>query len=450
MITTLVTTDITADTRAVTDPMDAVTTAPAAGRGRWLRRSALASVALLGVAWGTSLGATPAHADAINTDTIEKSIVWVDAAWSAQVDVPFKDDTVKTYTTDMLFFCTGFFVSSDGYIATAGHCVEPSQAQVTSAKEHVIATLKSEGYTVNGTADSYNWKVTLSDPTLRVGQPNTPNRLPVFASGEIVARQVAHETFENGDNALLQLANVTGMPALPIATAKPATRDGVVYVGFPGNVQSVTDVNRQPPTFKDAKVSSLGASSQGVPIIQLDTAIAHGMSGGPCLNLQGQVIGINSAVFDATTESFVTDTDLLNAFLKRNGVAYLSAGATSTSAVTPSTSQSAQAPVVQSQVSTAPSSHSGGLNVAAIGVAAAVAAGGVGAGYAMSRRGRRAAAPASVTSAPNGTAIPFAQTPTAPGQVVHQQGGVPAQPADTNWPPNVSAGQLGPWTQHHA
>lgn len=83
------------------------------------------------------LAAAPATAE-VNSDTIDKSIVWVDTAWSATVQVPFKDGTTETYKTTLVTLCTGWFVSTTGHVATAGHCVDADDALYTNiyAKSH--------------------------------------------------------------------------------------------------------------------------------------------------------------------------------------------------------------------------------------------------------------------------------------------------------------------------
>lgn len=291
---------------------------------RWSATTAFAfAIALL---FGFA-SAPAAHAEGpINVAVTSKAIVFLEGTWPAKVVVSYNDKSTLTYTTDVSATCSGFFVTSDGYIATAGHCVETSTQHQTAAKNQVVDALVKKGTKINGTGADYNWPVTFGEPTFVALQPNTPTQQDVFKGGPITVRYVDHQSFMQGDNALLQLANVSGMPTLEIAKTEPATQDSIVYAGYPGNVTDTTDSSRQPPTFKNAKVASLTTTKGGVPIVQLDTQIAHGMSGGPAMNTNGKVVGINSSGFQASTESFITTTDMLNRFLDKNGIK--TAGAT--------------------------------------------------------------------------------------------------------------------------
>jgi hypothetical protein len=143
-------------------------------------------------------------------------------------------------------------------------------------------------------------------------------------SGEsmIVAQLVDHQPFGRGDNALLRVADLTGTQALAISATTPVVGDPIVSIGFPGSVQRVSDVQRQLPSYKTGSVSSRQYSGQGVPATEIDAAVSQGMSGGPTINLTGEVVGVNS--FGITGESqsfnFITDTETLRDFLTRNGV----------------------------------------------------------------------------------------------------------------------------------
>jgi serine protease Do len=96
------------------------------------------------------------------------------------------------------------------------------------------------------------------------------------------------------DIALLKI-NATGLPALTLgksATLKPG--EWVVAIGSPFNFeQSVT------AGIVSAKGRSTGAQ-QYVPFIQTDVAINRGNSGGPLLNLDGEVVGINSWILSSS------------------------------------------------------------------------------------------------------------------------------------------------------
>ena len=140
---------------------------------------------------------------------------------------------------------SGFIISSDGYVLTNHHVVDG--------------------------ADEV--KVKLSD------------------GREFTAKVVGSD--EQSDVALLKIA-ATGLPALRIGDSnvlKPG--QWAIAIGSPfGLDHSVTA----------GIVSAVGRSNpyagqQYVPFIQTDVAINQGNSGGPLLNVHGEVIGINSQIF---------------------------------------------------------------------------------------------------------------------------------------------------------
>lgn len=139
---------------------------------------------------------------------------------------------------------TGFLISDDGYILTNHHVVDGATS-IT---------------------------VRLSDRR------------------EFKARRVGSD--EASDVALLKIEG-RGLPALRTATQPPKAGQWVVAIGSPfGLDHSVTA----------GIVSAVGranpyANQQYVPFIQTDVAINRGNSGGPLLNTNGEVIGINSQIF---------------------------------------------------------------------------------------------------------------------------------------------------------
>ncbi len=111
---------------------------------------------------------------------------------------------------------------------------------------------------------------------------------------ELVATVIGSD--ESSDVALLKV-KATDLPALQLGESKTLKRgQWVVAIGSPfGFEQSVTA----------GIVSAVGRTSQAtgqqyVPFIQTDVAINRGNSGGPLLNTDGRVVGINSQIFSNT------------------------------------------------------------------------------------------------------------------------------------------------------
>ncbi len=143
---------------------------------------------------------------------------------------------------------SGFIISKDGFILTNNHVVEG--------------------------ADSI--KVTLSD-----------NR-------DFDAKVIG--TDPQSDVALLKIADPENLPVLPLGdSSKLEAGEWVIAIGNPFGLSQTVTVG---------VVSATGRSSIGINdyenFIQTDAAINPGNSGGPLINGQGQVIGINTALYSRT------------------------------------------------------------------------------------------------------------------------------------------------------
>jgi len=151
---------------------------------------------------------------------------------------------------------TGFVVSEDGYILTNAHVVSESGQSVST----VTVTFKGEGSqgtqvegTVVGADESTDVALIKVDPS------QTPGLVPI-PLGDSSAVTVGEEVVAIGNPLGLDFSLSTG-------------------------VVSATDRELQSPN---------GATISGG--IQTDAAINHGNSGGPLINAQGQVIGINEQI----------------------------------------------------------------------------------------------------------------------------------------------------------
>jgi serine protease Do len=301
------------------------------------------------------LGVAPASAD-INVEETKQAVVWVDTVWEGSVAVTYSDNTTRKFAADYIGLCSGWIVSKDGHVVTAGHCVRPSRNTEVGLIADVIEDQKLVGAD-GAQLDPYklDWAVAIDpSPTVKIGQPSSVKGR-VFEDG-ITAQLLDSQDFEAGDNALVQVANFdTSEAVLPVAATAPQVRDEVTSVGFPQDTASITEVDRQDPTFKDGRISSRIVSKKGVPQLQLDGELIGGMSGGPTLNADGAAVGVNSAGFTDTNQSYVTDTNTLRTFLSRNSVALTEGTAAETSAPTDST---APVPGEQDNTTTEDSSFS--------------------------------------------------------------------------------------------
>ncbi len=139
---------------------------------------------------------------------------------------------------------SGFFISSDGFLLTNHHVVDGA--------DEIYVTL----------ADKREFK------------------------GRIVGSD------RRTDVALVKI-EATGLPRLPIGDmARLRVGEWVVAIGSPFGLEN---------TVTAGIVSAKGRETGDyLPFIQTDVAVNPGNSGGPLLNLRGEVIGINSQIYSRT------------------------------------------------------------------------------------------------------------------------------------------------------
>ncbi len=138
---------------------------------------------------------------------------------------------------------SGFFISSDGYIVTNNHVVD-------HATEVTITT--SEGKTM---------------PAKVIG------------------------TDAKTDIALLKVKDAGTYPFVNFASQSPRVGDWVIAVGNPFGLGG---------TVTAGIVSARGRDIGSGPyddFLQIDAPVNHGNSGGPTFNTEGEVVGVNTAIF---------------------------------------------------------------------------------------------------------------------------------------------------------
>ncbi|MDP3318840.1 MAG: trypsin-like peptidase domain-containing protein, partial [Bosea sp. (in: a-proteobacteria)] len=138
---------------------------------------------------------------------------------------------------------SGFFISQDGYVVTNNHVVD---------KASEVQLVTDDGKTLNA-------KVIGTDPRT--------------------------------DLALLKVTEGGSFPFVQLAAGKPRIGDWVLAVGNPFGLGG---------TVTAGIVSAQGRDIGSGPyddFIQIDAAVNRGNSGGPAFNLNGEVVGINTAIF---------------------------------------------------------------------------------------------------------------------------------------------------------
>ena len=97
------------------------------------------------------------------------------------------------------------------------------------------------------------------------------------------------------DIVILRVANLNEVPpALPIAVAKPGIGAKVFTIGYPH-----TGILGTKPKLTDGLISSASGFQDDPRTFQITVPVQAGNSGGPLLNLNGEVVGIVTSKVDA-------------------------------------------------------------------------------------------------------------------------------------------------------
>lgn len=152
---------------------------------------------------------------------------------------------------------SGVVISQDGYIVTNNHVVEDQKS---------LSVILEDGRKVEA-------ELVGSDPFSDLAVIKVKEKVPAVAT--------------LGDSSSLE----TGETAIAIGSALGDFRN-TVTVGV------ISGLNRSLP---------MGGGANMENMIQTDAAINHGNSGGPLLNLKGEVIGINTAILRSTDSGDVAE-----------------------------------------------------------------------------------------------------------------------------------------------
>jgi serine protease Do len=286
------------------------------------RQGAIAVLAALAALLMNPTPALAAEEDDNVLQRVERSIVFLSIEFSGYVYYPLEDGTYQ-WSDEVTGYssCTGWFAGENGHVVTAGHCVD-----LDSNTEVIIGAFLEELDAMELEEEAVDtWTVEGIDPGSpieRIVQVNQPPSLddPVITQ-YMTAQVVDYQPFDNGDLALLSVAGLEDTPGLAVASDPPEIGDELTCIGFPFILSFDTDPSRiQSASFKNGTVSSKQVSPLGVASIEISAEMQGGMSGGPTVDANGSVLGVNSRGFDATNINFITDTHDLQTYLQANNV----------------------------------------------------------------------------------------------------------------------------------
>jgi hypothetical protein len=227
---------------------------------------------------------------------------------------------------EIIATCTGFGVHPDGYVATAGHCVDTSTDDgirasfIEAAAEEFVATVPGQALPDVVAYGMANWTVAGQAAGSPIESEVRASGMTTGGSPGVPARVLDVRPFAEGDVALLKI-EAAHLPALELVTAADiAVGTSVLSGGFPASVGEVVGPNAQ-PSIKDGEISGRQSVDSG-PVYEISAALTPGMSGGPTVDLAGRVLGVNSFIPAEETQAFnfVVPASGLAELLGRNGV----------------------------------------------------------------------------------------------------------------------------------
>jgi hypothetical protein len=238
---------------------------------------------------------------------------------------------------------TGAFISAHGDILTADHVVNIDKLDLDAAVIGIlagnIAALLNANASCLGlvgavTPDQISYQslvaagipfsttysapqflawlnVTYAGPDSSGATDSTDPLKALMQAQHMTATLEGYSQFTQNDLAILHI-DMTDTPSIPIGnTNQLAVQDPLMEIGFPGNgdashpdgTYDSTDLIT--PTVDTLNVVGIKSSDDGANLIQVSGALEHGDSGGPALDMNGDIQGIVSySATDAPIGSF--------------------------------------------------------------------------------------------------------------------------------------------------
>ena len=313
--------------------------------------SAVAMVVMLnGVAVGQTTTSSPAPSATERAITLSSpAVVFIDTSVVLKAALTYRNPTAisglaqirQTYRFDYATG-SGFTVAPDGTVVTASHVVEPPQQDMLNYAANRMV-LEGFGYTYPQKDSSpfgryylpVSWENTLLQQSYRgvAMKVDAKPVITVFSAVDVAQQQLPNGEpanvllstgFDKTDVAILKI-NATNMPTVALASTASNLASGaeVTALGFPGSSRDALKTGVTEPTKIFGHVSTIRHEATG-NLIELDAAIQPGMSGGPVIDAQGNVIGLTSfALLQSTGEAgtkYLRTVDDIKAGLSQAGV----------------------------------------------------------------------------------------------------------------------------------
>jgi len=208
----------------------------------------------------------------------------------------------QAYDVSAISLGSGFFLSSNGYIATNAHVVSSTHDGEEKEKQMLFYQMVQQiAQQIGKDPRSLNTSFINEHSTL---QSFTQFHHVIIPDGTALPFEIKQygaptgESNDQGKDVAIVKIEVKGAPVLKLADSdKVQLQDHVTVIGYPGaadtfNSGLLSSKSALEATVNDGKISARKQASSGAPILQTNTAATHGNSGGPVINDQNEVIGL--------------------------------------------------------------------------------------------------------------------------------------------------------------
>lgn len=268
--------------------------------------------------------ATEEYSPAMTAELGEASTVLIYSQIDANIKIYYPDEnwvpTTQYFIVPVSISAlgSGFFVTADGYIVTAGHVLfcfthkDLTQDLYTKyflierAFTTIIQELENEGYYLTPEEQALLW-----DYVISYGEIKDSLRQIYAVLGEVrptltevqskgwTARIIEVSPFFERDIALLKIEPPSNNCPLLILGDSDAVMTGtdVYSFGFADVTVFAEELGVETllaPSMKEGIISQMRLTSSQTPCFETSASLTYGMSGGPALNNRGEVIGICS------------------------------------------------------------------------------------------------------------------------------------------------------------
>jgi serine protease Do len=262
-------------------------------------------------------------------DLVQPAVVFVRIHFDAWVIT----DLFGTFEVPLDYSCSGVILNPDGYIATAGHCIQDDmEGAQGDAVTQVVDQLVQDGHVpfylrdqlidevmvgnrewqvegeLDGSKPDRKVSVVVGGGKVKFGKVNSPGTRP--------ARVIEAPTKDHGDVALLKVDR-KGLPSVLLSpTDDIQVGEELLSIGYPAPEDSEESFGL---TNRNGQVNSeITKGSNNQPYYEISARGSAGMSGGPSIDNDGQVLGLTS--FKNEDANYIVPASIIREMLNRNSV----------------------------------------------------------------------------------------------------------------------------------